>query len=245
MAYEYLGFAGFGPNRNAIRLEPLRALVGYAFPLLLFTLLWLGLLICGLRFWPPRSLTLYGFFLLPGAFMIAIGYFENVRVLPRHLTPLMPLVVYFASRLLAECWTRGAISRYLVAVFLLTSLASSYQIRFSARHRRDDYRHAAMLAKRERLLGNQVLWEADVQNAIYYGVIRSDERDTGCEMVLLGDGDLPRRAKPNSIVLFSKPDIYDRGGRVRRFLDMNNYRLEEQFAAFQLWRSPLLQTKGP
>src|ERR1035438_9547772 len=129
-----------------------------------------------------------------------LAYCLDLRLLPRHLTPLMLLVICFAGWLLERCWKRGLPGKALVAGFVIVSIGSAGQIRLAARHRPDNYRHAAAIAKREISAGMTVLWAADRHTALYYGVLADKDRDTGSSMLMIGNpvGEHLRR-KPSAV----------------------------------------------
>ena len=240
--YEYLGFSGLGPNRNELRAQPFAALVKHSIPLAILALLLVGLLLCGraaFRSQRPRAAVFYALLLLPEAVTFLTGEMRNVRVLPRHLTPLAPLLVFVMACLLARCWQRNMATRSVAAGFLMISMLSALEIRFASRHLRDDYRSAAAIAKREIGHGTPVLWAADAQTAMYYRLIRTEDWNTGgSAMLLLNERGLMRLPKNNSIVLYSKPDLYDKDRTIHSFLLENNFSLREQFEAFEVWSSP-------
>jgi hypothetical protein len=238
--YELLGFAGLGPGRNSLRDHPLAILGRYSAPLAIYGLLWAGLL---LRTWTHlypqvtqrRRIVFYGLLAAPGVVLMLLAYCLDLRLLPRHLTPLMLLVICFAGWLLERCWKRGLPGKALVAGFVIVSIGSAGQIRLAARHRPDNYRHAAAIAKREISAGMTVLWAADRHTALYYGVLADKDRDTGSSMLMIGNpvGEHLRR-KP-SAVLLSRHDLYDPEGRISWYVSANGYTLSESFEAFEFW----------
>ncbi|HEY4951770.1 MAG TPA: hypothetical protein VII71_00100, partial [Verrucomicrobiae bacterium] len=118
-------------------------------------------------------------------------------------------------------------------------LISALEIRFAPRHDKDDYRSAVAVAKKAVAEGKRTYWAADVQTAIYYGLIRDEERDTGSSQVILYSARDAQKSLPASnLVVLSKVDLYDRSGAIREFLRDNGYEPAEQFQAFQLWRKP-------
>jgi hypothetical protein len=250
MAYEYLGFAGLGPNRNALRSEALKALAPYAVPLATYAVLWIALCVYasgGIRkFLDKRCLIFYGLLILPAPVMVIADDIWNFRLLPRHLTPVMALVFYAVSFLLTISWRRGAIGRALVSAIFVVSMASAVQIRFAPRHFRDDYRYAAAIAKREINRGDPVLWAADQGLAVYYGVVPPNELNSSGRKVFFGEEGIVHMPRVGGIVLLSKPDIFDREGRIRTFMRDNGYHRDECFEAFELWRNiPSTDTSHP
>jgi hypothetical protein len=238
--YELLGFAGLGPGRNSLRDQPLAVLGQYSAPLAIYGLLWAGLLLrtCRRPYTQAiqrRRIVFYGLLATPGLVLMLVGYWLDLRMLPRHLTPLMPLVICFAGWLLERCWKRGLTGKALVAGFVIVSIGSAGQIRLAARHRRDNYRHAAAVAKREISAGRTVLWAADRHTALYYGVLADRDRNTGSSMLMIGDlASEHLRRKPDAVLL-SKHDLYDPAGRISYYVRANGYTLSESFEAFEFW----------
>jgi len=238
--YELLGFAGLGPGRNALRDHPLSVLGEYSVPLAIYGLLWTGLVLrtCKRLYTQAtqrRRVVFYGLLATPGAVLILVAYWLDLRLLPRHLTPLMPLVICLAGWLLERSWKHGLPGKALVAGFMIVSLVSAGQIRLATRHRQDNYRHAAAIAEHEISAGRTVLWAADRHTALYYGVVADKDRDTGSSMLMIGDlAGEHLRLKP-SAVLLSKHDLYDPEGRISSYVRANGYTLSESFEAFELW----------
>jgi hypothetical protein len=125
----------------------------------------------------------------------------------------------------------------IVGLLLVGSLCSALQIRFTSRHLRDDYRTAAAIAKHELMHGRRVLWSADPQTAMYYGLVSQADWDkAGSERFLLGDRGLSRYPGSVDVILYSKPDLYDRSGIVRSFAAGEHYHVETRLEAFEVWR---------
>jgi hypothetical protein len=241
--YELFGFAGLGPARNAMRVEFLGAFHGYYLSLAIFGAGWGLTMICVLckKFRPAfdRTVVFYLILFFPVIAIMLAGYLHGIRVLPRYLTPALPLVICLASYLASTLWRSGFLARGLVACLLAGALISALEIRFAPRHAKDDYRSAVAVAKKAVAGGDQIYWAADIQTALYYGLIRGEDRDTGTpQIVLFHAKDLQKVPPASNLFVLSKVDLYDQSGAIRKFLRDNGYRPAEQFAAFQLWRKP-------
>jgi len=241
--YELFGFAGLGPSRNVMRVEFLGAFHGFYIPLGIFGAAW-GLAIVWLLckpFRPAFDKTIFFYLILfaPAVIIMVAGYVHGIRVLPRYLTSALPLIICLASYLASRLWGSGLLARGLVVCLLSGGLISASEIRFASRHDKDDYRSAVAVAKKAVAEGKRTYWAADVQTAIYYGLIRDAERDTGSSQVILYPAKDAQKSLPASdLVVLSKVDLYDPSGAIREFLRDNGYEPAEQFQAFQLWRKP-------
>jgi hypothetical protein len=129
---------------------------------------------------------------------------------------------------------RGALSKLLAGLFLAFCLASCLFVRFAARHLKDDYRGAALIAKSAVAAGQQVWWNADEAGAAYYGV--AGNQDT----ILVVNRPLAdlRMLLPPDVVIVSKPDTFDNGGGVAQFLRDEQYQITEHLPAFTIWKKP-------
>lgn len=240
-AYELLGFAGLGPSRLALRDSGLKALLPYAFSIGPLALCW-GLLMslplvshATRRFLTGRKFLAILLLLLPAALVFALGYFEGIRISPRYLTPAFPMVMACAAGGLALLWRRPA-ARVLVILFFALTLFSALQIRFAPRHTKEDYREAATLAAAHVAQGRTICWAADVQTAIYYGLVKEVERDTGSRQVVLsqrlGEKPVPSEC---TVVILSRLDVHDRTGKIRRFIQANGLREETVLTGFWIY----------
>ncbi|HKW30196.1 MAG TPA: hypothetical protein VJT54_12735 [Verrucomicrobiae bacterium] len=242
MVYELFGFAGLGPPRNVMRIEFMRAFPAFYLPLAIYGTLWtltLAASLCKLSrpIFGKKNIGFYLILFLPVVIIMLAGYVHGIRVLPRYLTPSLPLIIFLASYLAASLWKHGHWSRGLVVCLMLGGLISCLEIRFAPRHAKDDYRSATAVAKKAAAKGEKIYWAADVQTAIYYGLINEKERDFGSSNIFLFKTKHIQKSDPDLIVL-SKTDLYDKSGNIRTFLRDNKYVLLQRFQSFQLWHKP-------
>ena len=122
---------------------------------------------------------------------------------------------------------------------------SALNVRYAARHAKDDYKHAAALAATELFFlaaGAYGGWRA-TRGALYYGVPyagdQTEWRQKPGEGVQSVDekklASLTAQEAP-TLVLLSRTDSYDQQGIVGNYLSVNKYRLVETFPAFTAWR---------
>jgi len=239
--YELLGLAGLGPGRMDARLNGLAAFTPYLVPLAFAAVCTGAVVVAGAvdicRRVERRVLVSYGAMLGGAAVLIfAAGYVVHWRVVGRHLTPLLPLILAVQAVGLAALWRRLA-GRVVVVAFLVLALASAASIRFAPRHAKDDYRSAAAMAQAALRSGDKVWWNADPFGALIYDVPLAE----GCEGATFLDN--PPHGFADSIlaptvVISSKPDIYDAHGALAEYLEQNRYSRVASFVAFDVWRNP-------
>ena len=244
-AYEFLGFMGAGPSRLALRSAQGSALRAYLLPLAsmsaasgLFLLAAIAsrsrISDCGrtqhsIRPRIPVLLSLAGVLS-----MLFVGVTMEMRVLARHLMPALPAFLFLFSgvavRLLASApWRRVA-----VAVLFLAWISSAVAFRFSPRHAKDDYRRACGIARSALSEGKVVWWAADQASVEFYFADVAACADRLVPLMNPSDDDLSE-APSVDIAILSKPDVYDRGGAVRRHLTDNGFRRTESFSAFSVF----------
>ena len=105
----------------------------------------------------------------------------------------------------------------MVVAFLVLGLASAASIRFATRHAKDDYRSAAAVARAALSVGDKVWWNADKFGALLYQV-HFAESCNGAAMLFNPQHGFADRAPAPSVVIASKPDIYDAHGALAEYL---------------------------
>jgi hypothetical protein len=235
--YELCGAAGLGPARNDLRAAGVGALKPFLAPLLLFGFLtsvicWNGLRELSSRFGAKRLLVVTLMSSMPFLLICALGLLTRFRVLGRHATPMLPLLLLVMTFGLVHLLRqRRFLSGSAAGGFLLLSLISCFCIRFSSRHEKDDYRSAAAIAREATLAGKHVWWNAEVTGAAYYQLKGRDG------VTILGNpsiAELRNRPEPDLVVV-SKPDIYDTAGGVAEYIRAQHYRVSARLPAFVIW----------
>ncbi len=244
IVYELLGFAGLGPGRLEIRAGNWAAfhaywpwLAGYGFAA--------GIVLgAGLWNWSrsgSRQAFAVGFWCIaPGALILLAGGVAHFRVLGRHFTPLMPVLLLLFASGGAALWSRRSLcSRLPVALFCGLSLVSCLSIRFAARHQKDDYRAAAALARAALANGQQVWWNAAEEGAGYYDVplATADGSSAGALLVRNPAREWLNSLPPPRFIITSKPDVYDGPGTLSTYIRERGYKPARELAAFVLWQS--------
>jgi len=241
--YEQLGFSGLGPGRLELREQGMRALKPFLLLLISFAALLAAVYGVGLRtlcraggagrFW--RVVASLG---IPTAFLLVTGLISHFRVLGRHFAPLLTVLLFVAASGVRVLWKRGGGWRFVVVSFLGLSAISCLQIRFAARHAKDDYRGAAHFAGQALLRGEKVWWNADPGGPKYYGLPIGNGAGTEGTIVVVNNlaaGELPGGTPPEWI-LVSKTDTYDQRGTVQRYLNNGGYHAATNLAAFVIWQ---------
>jgi hypothetical protein len=243
-AYEVLGFAGLGPSRISVSTVGSPGLFLPFLETLVPLVILLGgvLLISAATFFRRADFrtvlapTIY--VVLPLSSILCLVWLKDFHAVGRHFTALAPVVVLAIALALAAAWEER--SNWKIAwtsAFLLLWLASCLELRFAARHRRDDYRDAARDARVAIALGKRVWWVASASAAKYYHLpMTNNPNDTSGAFLLwhpaLTDvADLP----PPDAVFVSKPAIFDPAGTVSNYLATHQYHRAAELPAFSIW----------
>lgn len=241
--YEQLGFAGLGPGRAELREQGVHSLVRFWPSLCLYSIAVGTVLLAGLKVaWQSplrhRALWIVAGVGIPVAFFLAAGMLAHFRVLGRHLTPLMPVWLCLLSLGTVRLLQRGLAGRTVALLFLGLSLASAFEVRWAARHVKDDYRSAVAFSKAALNSGRSVWWNASSEAATHYGLpLTVDPQQAGKALQVFNPtaSALAHLPLPDSVVI-TKPDIYDHELRVMNFLTQSGYQPHTNFPAFVIWR---------
>lgn len=243
--YEILGFAGLGPGRLDLRSQGASSLLPYAGQLAVLAVAFTVAFLMAGRNWvssPERRKLVVRLLLsvfLVSIVMFLIGILAGFRLLGRHFTPVVPLVMVAVGCTVFILFKRRELLPRLAALLLLTTLVvSSLSLRLDPRHRKDDYRQAAASARLTVRAGGTVWWAADQAGASYYGLHTGSKAALENESLYLPNptsSDLNDRAAPDMVVI-SRPDLFDHRGFLRRYVRVNHYSLVAVPPAFQIWR---------
>jgi hypothetical protein len=242
-AYEFAGFAGLGPGRDALRSGSFHVLWSYAAPLCLLAIAWMTIAWLGLRRLTKPDIvataTIGSFLvLLPLALFLLAGYVEGVRFLPRYAATSYGAFAVVGATLLCSAWHAGMGGRIASTALLGVLLASSLLLRFSPEHHKDDYRDATAQALESLRSGAHVWWGGDIDTARYYGManpkavprdMRSFETVADLRAAL---GKMP------DVVYLSKFDIYDPDSAIRNYVQKHGYQQTAGPKTFTIWTKP-------
>jgi len=173
-------------------------------------------------------------------FLVLVGVFMHFRLLGRHCTPLLVLVVYLLGMGVARLWSsRHWWAKGWVVLFVGLSLVSSLSLRFAPRHTRDNYRDAAAIAKQALQNGKTVWWNANERGAAYYHLSLATNGATADQALWLVNPsrEMLRMAVPPDVIIASRPDVYDGGGALAEFVTQAHYRPVTNLMAFTVWES--------
>ena len=243
IGYELLGFSGLGPGRLALRSAGPAALRPYLVWLALYaipTAILLGeslrqLLNPGHR----RYLVVALCCCVPSGFLLAVGWVAHFRVLARHFTPLIPVMLLLFVQGCSVLWSRrNAWAKGVVLLFCALSLVSCLSLRFLPRHEKDDYRAAAAVAKAALRKGQVVWWSAAREGAQYYGVLTASHPGSGGEAIPLMN---PTRETliglpTPQVIIASKTDIYDGPMALAEYIREQGFQPAMTFTAFVIWK---------
>lgn len=227
--YELSGLAGLGPGRLSLRAQGMSELAPFlpqlavgAAAILLLSLS--GFIAVKDRLRKRHILGLIIAIALPFALVFGAGVTGHMRLLGRHLTPLLPYLLALMALGAAHLFAAPAMwKRAMATAAICLLLFSSLQIRLAQRHRRDDYRSAAMFARQAIASGETVWWLADVSTGLYYQV------PIGSPGVSTSPENSP------DLVLLSKPDTYDSSGVARTYLAQHEFKEVKVLPAFQIF----------
>ncbi len=261
--YEMLGLSGIGPSRLELRNSGQAGLAPYAVALTVAAGVVCLVLITGLkearqRIGTRELVLMAGFGLFPVVVVLFSGFAMHWRVLGRHLIaslPLLNLVLALGlARLLRSDGGRGQRLRWLLALSCVLALVcSSLSLRLAPRHRKDDYRAAAALAKQAFAQGQRVWWAAGVIGAEYYRV--PGEFDVMSELIVSEKPEVCRDSprvvsipnastaclstlRPPDVVILSKPETFDIKGDILAYLQGHGFEVVQSLPAFTVWRQP-------
>jgi hypothetical protein len=219
--YEFFGFAGLGPNRNNLRLDPVGTLFEHAIPLALLGFFWLVFAVYAIKKNlfkkgnPSFSLVLC-LVLTPLIILYFLGVFEGTRLLPRFATPSFAALAYSIASLVPAVWNINRYSQVAVIALLVLLVASCFALRFGAEHGKDDYRSAASIALANADSEKTILWAADKDTGSYYGLDFEAITSGGVKKFALWKGDLINASQLPDLIFLSKRDIYDPTGFLSR-----------------------------
>jgi hypothetical protein len=242
IGYELCGFDGLGPGRLEIRDGGLRVFQSHAAGLFLFAATVFILAAMGARDLRRRlggrkflGLTLAA--LLPAGMILAAGALLHFRVLGRHLAALSPVVFLILAAGVLAAWRRGKAGKIIVAVFFAGYLASSLSLRFAARHEKDDYRGAAVIANTALADGRTVWWNALPDGAVYYRLplAEAGADDRGARALVNPARETLAAMERPDVVIASRQDVFDASGALAEFLAREHYRQRAGLTAFTVW----------
>jgi hypothetical protein len=244
IAYELLGFSGFGPGKIEMRAEPI-ASVMRSIPSLAPLAVILGLLgvyaarLCVKRANCPRkAIVVWAVALgLPLVAIFGAMFLFDHRPLPRHFIPALPAVLLAIAALVQSALQARPLFWRAVALALpVLWLFSSLSFRWQPVHAKDNYREASAVAAAALRENREVWWAADPAAAyIYFTPIALEEVPGRAWAMQAPSWDDIRFKFPPRVIVISKPDIYDPQGAVARYAAENRFVVARQLQAFTIF----------
>jgi hypothetical protein len=243
IAYELLGFSGFGPGKLQMRMEPVRSVVR-SLPALVPLAVTLALLLFFIarearkRSWNRRVVIAWLAALgLPTLIIFSGMFLFDHRPLPRHFIPALPaLLVGLACGMQWALACPSWLWRSVAVLLPLLWLGSSLSFRWQPAHAKDNYRDAAALAAAALRDNKEVWWAADPAAAhIYITPIALQEMPGRAWAMQAPSWDAIRFKFPPRVIVISKPDIYDPQGAVARYAAENRFVPARQLQAFTIF----------
>ena len=242
MAYEILGFSGFGPGKLQMRAEPVRSVLR-SLPALLPLAATLGLfavfVIVNTTKRPRNRSAVVAWLLalgIPAAVIFGGMFLFDHRPLPRHFLPALPaLLLGLAAGLCMAFAQKSLLWRSVAVLVPLLWLGSSLNFRWQPSHAKDDYRTAAAVAAVALRDNKEVWWAADPAAAhVYLTPIALEEMPGRAWAMQAPSWDAIRFKFPPRVIVISKPDIYDPQGAVARYAAENQFAPALQLQAFTI-----------
>jgi len=243
VAYELLGFSGFGPGKLQMRAAPVASVMG-SIPSLLplaATLAALGVFaVLQVRRHPKNTRAIAIWLLalgLPSLAIFAAMFLFDHRLLPRHFIPALPAIILLLAALIQQAFEQKSVLWRAVALLLpLLWLASAFNYRWQPAHAKDDYRTAAKVAAAALAENKEVWWAADPAAAyIYLTPIAMQEVPGRAWAMQAPAWDDIRFKFPPRVIVISKPDIYDPQGSIARYAAENRFVPAMQLQAFTIF----------
>ena len=244
--YDQLGFMGLGPSRNTLREQSVRVFMPHLLPIALLAIPLAWSLGAGMRQrfnLPAKQFTIA--VMVPavlGLLILAAGCVRHNRILGRHFTPFFPILLFALGSALLILWRRGRmIDRVMAALLIAMLTCSSLEVRFAARHAKDDYRDVVAAAEKALAQGRVVWWAAGIDGARYYKLpIAWDTSQAGFAVWTIG---VPASSgPPPDDVFLSKIDLFDPAHNLMPYLQTHDYRAVAEWPAFTQWKKAAAKT---
>lgn len=231
IAYEFLGFAGFGPGRLELRVAPVAALGRHFLALLPLAVVVATLALLAfqrLRGNRPERRAIHAFLfavIVPTLIIIGAMLFFGNRPLPRHFMPMLPFVILGLAALLPPAMSQPSVVFRAAAIMLpLLWLCSSLNLRWRGAHAKDDYRTAARITAAALRENKEVWWAADAATGFIYLTPMAMDNVPGRAWAMQGpQWDDIRFKFPPRVIVMSKPDIFDPHGAIARYAGENHF----------------------
>ena len=243
IAYQLLGFSGFGPGKLQIRVEPVRTVIEglpALLPLAISLLALAGFAAIKTHRQHKNSAARAAWSIalgLPTLAIFAGMFLFDHRPLPWHFLPALPALILVLAVLVKMALEQKSLLWRAVAILLpLLWLGSALRLRWHPAHAKDDYRAAAAIAAAALRDNKEVWWAADPAAAYIYltPVAREEVPGRAWAMQAPSWDAIRFKFRPRLIVI-SKPDIYDPQESVLRYATENHFVPALQLQAFTIF----------
>lgn len=226
-AWELSGLAGLGPGRLDARANGVSSAIPYAAPMIAGVA---AFAFSGMHFLKrccreigyPQSGYLVTMIGLPLAGIVALALSTELRLLGRHLTPLVPLVMFAIAVGVDEQVKSSALAEKIAGFASLALILVSGVLMVSAdRHSRDDFRAATLLAT---AVGNKdirVQWIGPDLGFEYYS--RPPQTPKSGRNIDFLRRTKPLRTEPPGLILLNRPEEFDSEGLLPKELSRGTY----------------------
>jgi hypothetical protein len=243
IAYEFLGFSGFGPGKLQLRASSGASLLlslPTLFPLAAVLALLGVFALRQMRPTRPAANVWVAWLLalgLPSALILGVFVLSDYRPLPRHFMPVLPAVILALAMTMDRAIAQPTLLwRTAAALLPLLWLGSSLNLRWQPAHAKDDYRTAAAMAAAALRANKEVWWAADAAAAfIYFTPVAMEEVPGRAWAMQAPSWDDIRFKFPPRVIVISKPDIYDPQGAIARYAAENQFSPAHQLQAFTIF----------
>lgn len=248
--YELAGLMGIGPGRDAMRSDGVSTLLPFVPALTVAALILITVFVFGVRALRQNHRTyvwlVLGCALVPFAVLYLLGIVKHWRVLGRHMTPVLPLLLLVYAwglhALVAGRAPAAGAKRLLAAAFVGVMLVSATLVTRADRHQREDYIRASRLVLEATAKGQTVWWSAHTFGADYYGLSARAARCDGSAKA--GSIHLLHNVEPSvvdgcappDVVVTSRPDSFDNKGAVSGYLTRHGFKMTDRWIGFQIWK---------
>lgn len=231
IAYEFLGFAGYGPGKLQLR-SSIAGSLAENIPTMLPLAIVIGalslFLVLQFRAGETSRRAVIAWLLalvLPAAVIWAGFFLSSYRPLPRHFIPALPAVILALAAIVDGALSGKRLIWRTAAILLpLLWLGSAFSLRWRDIHGKDDYRTAAKVAAAALAENKEVWWAADAAAAYIYLTPVALEEVPGRAWAMQAPAwDDIRFKFPPRVIVISKPDIYDPQGAVARYAAENRF----------------------
>lgn len=254
IAYDFLGFAGYGPGKLQLRSSALNSIVRSLPALLPLAAIIAALVVFALSQMNRRSLGRRIFvawtiaLLVPSILVLFKLLVGSYRGLPQHFIPAFPAVVLALASVICAAFAQKQIAwRAAAALLPLLWLGSALDMRWRDVHAKDDYRTATKIAASALAENKEVWWAADAATAfIYLTPIGLEEAPGRAWAMQAPSWDSIRYKYPPRVIVISKPDIYDPQGAVARYAAENQFSPVVKLQAFTIFTrhgEPIMQAR--